>query len=155
MSSIDALRKIIREEVTKVLKQELPKLLKEVAVPDKDYKKNIQEQVQKSVFPMTLNEEPIKPKVKFAKSNPLGQLLNETAIAMTSDDVHAFANQSLGIGDVIEPNSIKVGSVDSMLNSAVKSSNLEMVKIDTVPDFSQLMKKMNITIMILHSFKTN
>jgi hypothetical protein len=143
MSSIDALRKIIREEVTKVIKQELPKILKESSVPTKDYKKNIQEQVQKSVFPMTLNEEPVKPKVQFSKSNPLGQLLNETAISMTSDDVHMFANTDSGIGGAMEPSSIKVGSVDSMLNNAVKSSNLEMVKIDTVPDFSQFMKKMN------------
>ena len=145
MSSIDTLRKIIREEVTKVIRQELPKLLKEGNAPDKDYKKSIQEQVQKSVFPLTLNEEPIKPKVQFAKSNPLGQLLNETAISMTSDDINQFANTNLGIGDVIEPSNIKVGSVDSMLNNAVKSSNIDMVKIDTVPDFSQLMKKMNIT----------
>jgi hypothetical protein len=142
MSSIDTLRKIIREEVTKVIKQELPKILKESSVP-KDYKKNIQEQVQKGVFPMTLNEEPIKPKVQFAKSNPLGQLLNETAISMTSDDVHMFGNANSGVTDAMNPSSIKVGNVDSMLNSAVKSSNLEMVQIDTVPDFSQFMKKMN------------
>ena len=143
MSSIDTLRKIIREEVTKVIRQELPKLLKEGTAPDKDYKKSIQEQVQKSVFPLTLNEEPIKPKVQFAKSNPLGQLLNETAISMTSDDVHAFANSTTSTGQLMGPSNIKVGSVDSMLNSAVKSSNLEMVQIDTVPDFSQFMKKMN------------
>jgi hypothetical protein len=143
MSSIDALRKIIREEVTKVIKQELPKILKESYVPTKDYKKNIQEQVQKGVFPMTLNEEPVKPKAQFAKSNPLGQLLNETAISMTSDDVHMFGNSNSGATDAMGPSSIKVGNVDSMINSAVKSSNLEMVQIDTVPDFSQFMKKMN------------
>jgi hypothetical protein len=143
MSSIDTLRKIIREEVTRVIRQELPKILIEGGVSNKDYKKNIQEQVQKSVFPMTLNEEAVKPKVNFNKSNPLGQLLNETAISMTSDDVHAFANSTTSTGQLMGPSNIKVGSVDSMLNSAVKSSNLEMVQIDTVPDFSQLMKKMN------------
>ena len=144
MSSIDTLRKIIREEVTKVIKQELPKILKENALPEKDYKKNIQEQVQKSVFPMTLNEEPVKPKAQFSKANPLGQLLNETAITMTSDDVHAFANSTTSTAELMGPSAVKVGSVDSMINSAVKSSNIEMVKIDTVPDFSHLMKKMNI-----------
>jgi hypothetical protein len=141
MSSIDTLRKIIREEVTKAIKQELPKILKENALPEKDYKKNIQEQMQKSVFPMTLNEEPVKQKAQFSKANPLGQLLNETAISMTSDDVHAFANST---AELMGPSAVKVGSVDSMINSAVKSSNIEMVKIDTVPDFSHLMKKMNI-----------
>jgi hypothetical protein len=144
MSSIDALRKIIREEVTKVIKQELPKILKENSVPAKDYKENIQEQVQKNVFPMTLNEERVKPKPQFSKANPLGQLLNETAISMTSDDVHAFANSTTSTGELMGPSNIKVGSVDSMLNNAVKSSNIEMVQIDTVPDFSQFMKKMNI-----------
>jgi len=140
MSSLDTLRKIIREEVTRAIKQELPKILKESSVSDKDYKNSIREQVQKSVFPMTLNEEAVKPKVNFSKSNPLGQLLNETAITMTSDDVHSFGNTNSGLPI---QNNVKVGSVDSMLNSAVKSSNLEMVQIDTVPDFSQFMKKMN------------
>ena len=140
MSSLDTLRKIIREQVTRAIKQELPKILKENSVSDKDYKNNIREQVQKSVFPMTLNEEAVKPKVNFSKSNPLGQLLNETAITMTSDDVHSFGNANSGLPIQSD---VKVGSVDSMLNSAVKSSNLEMVQIDTVPDFSQLMKKMN------------
>jgi hypothetical protein len=145
MSSIDTLRKIIREEVTKVIRQELPKLLNEGSVQSKDYKKKIQEQVQKSVFPMTLNEEPAKPKIQFNTSNPLSQLLNETAITMTSDDVHAFANGSAGVAGGMEPSSVKIGSVDTMINSAVKSSNLEMVQIDTVPDFSTIMKKMNIS----------
>ena len=140
MSSLDTLRKIIREEVIRAIKQELPKILKENNVSEKDYKNNIREQVQKSVFPMTLNEDVVKPKVNFSKSNPLGQLLNETAIAMTSDDVHAFGNTN---GGLPVQNTVKVGSVDSMLNSAVKSSNIEMVQIDTVPDFSQFMKKMN------------
>lgn len=143
MNSIETLRKIIREEVTKALKQELPKILKESASSNMDYTKTIQEKVQKSVFPMTLNEERVKPKPQFSKSNPLSQLLNETAINMTSDDVHAFSNGDSSFqGSFLED--AKIGNVNSMLNSAVKSSNIEMVKIDTVPDFSNLMKKMNI-----------
>ena len=55
MAQIDALKKLIREELRAVLREELPKLLKEVQAPAvKDPKKNLQEQV-KAKIPGTLN----------------------------------------------------------------------------------------------------
>ena len=137
MSSIDALRKIIREEVTKAIKQELPKILSEHSTPTTDYKKGLEKQVKKGSVPLTLNESV--PKLPtFSNSNPLASLLNETAISMTSDDVH-----TMGGLPTYQPQT-SVGSVDAMINSAVKSSNIDMVRIDTVPDFSDMMRKMNI-----------
>lgn len=138
MSSIKALRQIIREEVINALKQELPKILNEHSTPTTDYKKGLEKQVKKSSIPLTLNESVPKPPT-FSGNNPLASLLNETAISMTSEDVHTMGGM---------PNyqpQVTVGSVDSMISSAVKSSNIEMVRIDTVPDFSNMMKKMNIT----------
>jgi hypothetical protein len=44
MAQVDALRKLIREELRAVLKEELPKILKEVKAPViVDQKKNLQE----------------------------------------------------------------------------------------------------------------
>lgn len=138
MSSLNALRKIIREEVVNALKQELPRLLSEhTTTPATDYKRGLEKQVKKSSIPLTLNESVPKPPT-FSGNNPLASLLNETAISMTSDDVHTMG----GLPNY-QPQT-NVGSVDQMINSAVKSSNIEMVKIDTVPDFSDMMRKMNI-----------
>lgn len=137
MSSLKALRQIIREELITALKQELPKLLNEYRAPATDYKKGLEKQVKKSSIPLTLNESVPKP-VTFSGNSPLASLLNETAISMTSDDVHTMGGL---------PNhqpQTNVGSVDAMINTAVKSSNIEMVRIDTVPDFSDMMRKMNI-----------
>lgn len=137
MSSIETLRKIIREEVTKAIRQELPKILSENTISTVDYKKGLEKQVKKNSIPLTLNESVPKPPT-FSGNNPLASLLNETAISMTSDDVH-----TMGGMPNYEPQ-INVSSVDAMINSAVKSSNIEMVRIDTVPDFSDMMRKMNI-----------
>jgi hypothetical protein len=138
MSSLNALRKIIREEVVNALKQELPKFLNERSVPmAADYKKGLEKQVKKSQFHSNLNES-MPPQPIFSSNNPLASLLSETAISMTTDDVHAIS------GNVEYQSQTNVGSVDAMINSAVKSSNIEMVKIDTVPDFSDIMRKMNI-----------
>lgn len=137
MSSLKALRQIIREELINALKQELPKLLNEQHTPTTDYKKGLEKQVKKSSIPLTLNESVPKPPT-FSGNNPLASLLNETAISMTSDDVHTMG----GLPNY-QPQT-NVGSVDAMINSAVKSSNIEMVRIDTVPDFSDMMRKMNI-----------
>jgi len=137
MSSIKALRQIIREEVINALKQELPKILSENTTSTVDYKKGLEKQVKKNSIPLTLNESVPKPPT-FSGNNSLASLLNETAMSMTSDDVHTMG----GLPNYQPQTS--VGSVDAMINSAVKSSNIEMVRIDTVPDFSDMMRKMNI-----------
>ena len=135
MSSIEALRKLIREEITKVIRQELPKILNESFESKIDYKKSLQNEVKRASVPLSLNEERKRPAINFANSNPLAQMLNETAISMTSDDVMGF-NSNFPV-----QKEASVGNVDSMINNANKSSNLEMVEINTVPDFSGFMKK--------------
>ena len=82
-------------------------------------------------------------------SNPLTNLLNETAVSMleernslnfTTDDVMYGTNPSLAF----QPKEASVGSIDTMLATARPSSNIEAVQINTVPDYSALMDKMGI-----------
>lgn len=140
MGQVDALRKLIREELRAVLKEELPKILKENKAPViVDQKKSLQEQV-KSKIPGTLNTSIPKP-VKFTNNNPLAAFLNDTAqnmlnenFSMTSDDVHPSM--------AFQPKEVRVGSVEGMLGSARPSSNLDAVQINEVPDFTGLMSKL-------------
>ena len=141
MANIDALRKLIREELRLVIKEELPKILKENSNKPliSDPKKSLQGQV-KSKIPGTLNTSTPKP-VKFSGNNPMAAFLNDTAknmlnedFSMTSGDVHP--------GLAFQPKEVKVGSIGGMLGSARPSSNLDAVQINEVPDFSGLMNKL-------------
>jgi len=141
MAQIDALRKLIREELRAVLKEELPKLLKEGQAPVvKDAKKALQEQV-KAKIPGTLNTQASRPQIKFASNNPMAAFLNDTAknmlnedFSMTSADVHPAM--------AFQPNQVSVGSVEGMLGTARQSSNINAVQINEVPDFTGLMSKL-------------
>ena len=141
MAQIDALRKLIREELRAVLKEELPKLLKEGQSPVvKDTKKALQEQV-KAKIPGTLNTQASRPQIKFASNNPMAAFLNDTAknmlnedFSMTSADVHPAM--------AFQPNQVTVGSVEGMLGTARPSSNINAVQINEVPDFTGLMSKL-------------
>jgi len=141
MAQIDALRKLIREELRAVIKEELPKILKEVQAPAiKDPKKALQEQV-KAKIPGTLNSQASRPQIKFDTSNPMAAFLNDTAKSMLQEDfsmTSADVNPSLGF----QPKEVKVGSVEGMLGSSRPSSNFDMVQINEVPDFSGLMNKL-------------
>lgn len=133
MSKINALRKLIREEIVSALRQELPRLLSENTVIDSksDYKSKIREQVRKSVsggIPLTLNE-PVKTLPTFKGNDPLSKLLNETALGMTPQDMG-------------EEKQTEAGSMNEMFSTARKSTNLEAVEIDTVPDFTGMMDKL-------------
>jgi len=133
MSKLDALRRLIREEIRSAIREELPRLLSENSAPQKnaDYKKKLRDQVSKSVtggIPMTLNTGPMQ-LPKFSGNDPLSKILNETAMSMTPKDM----------GEEVEP---ETGSVNEMLSTARKSSNLEAVEIDTVPDFSEIMHRL-------------
>ena len=141
MAQIDALRKLIREELRQVLKEELPKILKEVQAPVvKDPKKALQEQV-KAKIPGTLNTQASRPQIKFTSNNPMAAFLNDTAKSMLQED---FSMTSADVHPAMEfqPNQVKVGSVEGMLGTARPSSNLAAVQINEVPDFSGLMSKL-------------
>jgi len=141
MAQIDALKKLIREELRAVLREELPKLLKEVQAPAvKSAQKSLQEQV-KAKIPGTLNTQASRPQIKFDTSNPMAAFLNDTAKSMLQED---FSMTSADVHPALafQPNQVKVGSVEGMLGSAKPSSNINAVQINEVPDFSALMGKL-------------
>jgi len=141
MAQIDALRKLIREELRAVLKEELPRLLKEGQAPViKDAKKVLQEEI-KAKIPGTLNTQSSRPQIKFTSNNPMAAFLNDTAnnmlnedFSMTSADVHPAM--------AFQPNQVSVGSVEGMLSTARSSSNINTVQINEIPDFTGLMSKL-------------
>lgn len=141
MAQIDALRKLIREELRAVLKEELPKILKENKAPMlADPKKSLQEQV-KSKIPGTLNTQASKPQIKFASNNPMAAFLNDTAKSMLNEDF-SMSTEDVHPAMAFQPNQVSVGSVEGMLGTARPSSNINAVQINEVPDFSALMGKL-------------
>ena len=141
MAQVDALRKLIREELRAVLKEELPKILKESHTPVlSDPKKSLQEQV-KSKIPGTLNTQASRPQIKFASNNPMAAFLNDTAKSMLQEDF-SMTSADVHPAMAFQPNQVKVGSVEGMLGSARPSSNIDAVQINEVPDFSALMGKL-------------
>jgi hypothetical protein len=145
---IKLLRKVVREEVQSVVREELGLLLE---TPES--KKNVIE-TKKSTVKNSMIES-IKPVVKqhvksstFTNNNVLNDILNETAngnewrsvVEGTSQMAPNF-NSSMGqYGDGAEP--IVVESVDQMLANTRPAGDINAVRIDTVPDFSNLMQTM-------------
>lgn len=140
MANLDVLRKLIREEVRSVFQEELSGILKE-AILHKGSNTNIIESKasSKPKIPGTLNTQPIRPFTppNFGTNNPLNGLLQETALSMTTNDVASFGN---GQVPMVEP--VVVDSIDGMFATARKSSNMDAIEINAVPDFSGIMAKM-------------
>jgi len=146
-SANEIIRKIIREEITRALRQELPKIIQESTKAVKVISKDLDDKP-----PLTLNSYPIikKEDVKFKKSsNPLVNLLNETAMDMQVEDpIYSFTSDDAmsGIHPALafQPKEAAIGSASDMINTARPSSNIEAVQINVVPDYSALMDKMGI-----------
>lgn len=138
MGKADALRKLIREEVKKALREEMPSLLKEVSS-----KTTLKESVRTEAgVPLTLNKQTPKAPT-FSKTNPLANLLNETAANMASNS-EEWSTISMDSGDVsasefLARDTARVGGVQDMLSHSKNSAALEMVEVSTVPDFNNLM----------------
>lgn len=141
MAQLDTLRKIIREEVRAVFQEELTGILKEAIIANRD-SRVISETVtpKKLLVPNTLNTKPAAQKLvppMLNPGNPLNSILAETAMSMNPEDFGNLENARVQNAPAVE-------SVDQMLASARKSSNLEAIEINAVPDFSHLMSKMGI-----------
>lgn len=148
---IEAFRTIIREEVRTVIKEELSLIMSTPITENKIVKKPVVEQKtkKKQTFSEIVNEEkqpqqPQKPtKPLFDSKDPLAQMLNETAASGEW--------RSLGGGDFTAQNAVGfaggmpqqetkvVESVEQMSTS--KTSDINQVSIDAVPDFSGMMDK--------------
>ena len=140
MANLDALRKLIREEVKAVFQEELAGILKEAIMANRG-QQTITEStrpVAKPTVPATMNRSVPKPIAPvLSPGNPLNSLLAETAQAMTVNDFEGF-------GGEVERDVPIVESVSDMFANSRGSSNLEAIQINAVPDFSHMMEKMGI-----------
>jgi len=154
MSKLDILRKIIREEVTFAMRVEFKALLKEELLPLLKENRNISNTV-----PV---HKPVKGPTNLANSisaamdsrnfkpassgDPIADLLNETAMSMTSNEYRTMINADASmapnfgmIGGVDGVETAAVGTVEQMLSSNRPTTDINQVTIDVVPDFTGLM----------------
>ena len=137
MAKLDLLRKLIREEVRGVFQEELAGILKEAIIANKGSKTIVESAQPRPITPGTLNRQVARPIAPvLSPGNPLNSLLADTARSMTSDDFAGFGNNP------IEKDIPIVESVGDMFANSRKSSNLEAIEINAVPDFSAIMSKM-------------
>lgn len=138
MAKLDALRKIIREEVRTVFQQELAGILKEAVIANRSQQTITETVKPKASVPRTLNTQAprIVPPV-LGDNNPLNALLAETAMTMTSRDLEGFGGVSATSADVPV-----VDSMEGMFATARKSSNIDAIEINAVPDFTGVMARM-------------
>jgi hypothetical protein len=146
---IKLLRKVIREEVQTVVREELGTLL-EAPTPKPVMTESKQTIVKNSLVDSIKPTKITKPtkSVSFTNNNVLNDILNETAynsdwrsiIDATSQMAPDFGPSVGQYGMAAEPT--VVTSVDQMLSSARPAGDVTHVKIDAVPDFSNLMKTM-------------
>jgi len=162
-SALAKLRFLIREEVKNAIREEMPVLIMEALAKqnrlleskNKKVLAPIQEAAKpapkKPVIPGTLNTRPFNPAQQFqqaqkpfAGKDPMSQLLNETASGMLQEDVMAFGAPEVGMDGMsfMENIDAPVGDVSDMLATSRPSSAVEMVQVNAVPDFTQLMQKM-------------
>ena len=147
-NQVDLLRRLIREEVAKAIRQEMPTILKESQSSSAPKEVIKESKRQKTAIPGTLNTQPVRPKPNFA-GNPLANMLNETAMTMGDMDDMSFNTSDIGPDSIgvdptsfFQPKQVAVGDVNGMLATARPSSDISMVQINEVPDFSALMSKM-------------
>ena len=151
---IEAFRKIIREEVRDVIKEELSlimstpitenKIIQKPVVEQKTSKKSISELIE-TVQPTTPQQPQKSTQPLFEGAGAISDILNQTHVeggwrdmnsGMTSQDAVGFQ------GGMPGAETKTVNSVDEMVASQPKTSDINQVSIDAVPDFSVLMCKM-------------
>ena len=146
---IEAFRKIIREEVRSVIKEELSLIMQTPITETKVVQKPVVEQKTQrpSLSELTEEPQPQQPtKPLFEGVGALADVLNQTHAeggwrninggSMTAQDAVGFAGGMPGGATKV------VQSADDMLASAPKTTDINQVTIDAVPDFSGLMGKM-------------
>lgn len=148
MANVDLLRKLIREEVRAVFQEELAGILKEAIIEKRPLKTVTEEKkVEKQGIPGTLNTKPFKPVIapNLGSSNPLSNLLAETAQSMAAEDYNTISfnsDQAQGFGYMQHIEAPVVNTVSDMVSTARASSNLDAIQINAVPDFTHLMDKL-------------
>lgn len=128
-------KSLLKEVFREVLKEELPLLMENRDIPI----------INRNNIP-DFKHTPKPPTKQIPSGNPLIDLLNETKTGMTGDDWQNIGNFNSNNMNNFSPNihgnESKVGTVGDMLNTSTKTSHLEQIQIDVVPDYSKLMGTM-------------
>jgi hypothetical protein len=150
---LDALRKLIREEMRTVIQEELKGILTEAVViasaPEQKTKFTSQPHVKtESTYKPRFSEILAEKKAPASTGNPIFDLLNETAESgewrsinggYTAQDAVGFAGGMPGMGGINTP---VVATVDQMISNQGPVRDINDVRIDAVPDFTGLMGKL-------------
>jgi len=146
---IEAFRKIIREEVRSVIKEELSLIMQTPITETKVVQKPVveQKQTRPSLSELTEEPQPQQPtKPLFEGVGALADVLNQTHAEGGWRNINGggySAQDAVGFAGGMPGGATKVvQSADDMLASAPKTTDINQVTIDAVPDFSGLMGKM-------------
>jgi len=155
--NLEALRKLIREEMRTVIQEELKSILTEAVVIAST--PETKSQVQKfdshvkteSTYKPKFSEIIAEKKAPVSTGNPMLDLLNETAnegewrnlnSGFTAQDAVSWAGGMPGMGGANTP---VVATVDQMISKQGPVHDINDVRIDAVPDFTGLMGKLKET----------
>ena len=152
--NLEALRKLIREEMRTVIQEELKSILTEAVViastPEtKSQVQNFNTHVKtESTYKPKFSEILAEKKAPVSTGNPMFDLLNETANegewrsingGYNASDAVGWAGGMPGMGGANTP---VVSSVDQMISKHAPVHDINDVRIDAVPDFTGLMGKL-------------
>jgi hypothetical protein len=143
---VKLLRKVVREEVQAVVREELGLLLeaptsKPVVAESKQ--PTVKNSMVESIRPAkpTQSSKPM----SFSNNDVLNQILNETANTgewRTVADMKADNAMDFSGGHAYGNEPMVVESVDQMFANTRPAGDINAVRIDVVPDFTNLMAKM-------------
>jgi len=149
---VEAFRKIIREEVRDVIKEELSLIMSTPVTETKVVQKPVVEQKTKkhSLSELTETVQPTAPQQPqqplFEGAGALSDILNQTHVEGGWRNLNGgtmTAQNAVGFQGGMPGGETKVvSSVDEMMASQPKTSDINQVSIDAVPDFSGIMGKM-------------
>jgi hypothetical protein len=151
--NLEALRKLIREEMRTVLQEELKSILTEAVIIASTPETKTQAQTHphikvESTYKPKFSEILAEKKAPVSTGNPMFDLLNETANegewrsingGYNAQDAVGFAGGLPGMGGMNTP---VVSSVDQMISKHAPVRDINDVRIDAVPDFTGLMGKL-------------
>jgi hypothetical protein len=151
--NLEALRKLIREEMRTVLQEELKSILTEAVIIASTPETKTQAQTHphikvESTYKPKFSEILAEKKAPVSTGNPVFDLLNETANegewrsingGYNAQDAVGFAGGLPGMEGMNTP---VVSSVDQMISKHAPVRDINDVRIDAVPDFTGLMGKL-------------
>jgi hypothetical protein len=149
MTKLDLLRKLIREEVRQVIREEIKPVLAEIRsgkgeliTPRKTFREDLKESITQRPV-----RKPAPSVPRVTTSDPIQQLLQETAYGMEQSDFRSFVNaeapqdfsQMFSAPEPYTSEPMVVESVQEMLAQTGPVTDIHQVNIDAVPDFSEMM----------------